>query len=72
MSTTELFYSDEEDNDIPVLLDLAGTQLKKIKDYNSKELAPLKAENVTEATLQELSNHKSFHEGILSIYALEN
>lgn len=69
VSTTELFYSDEEDNDIAVLLDLAGTQLEKIKDYNSKELASLEAENVTEATLQELSNdYLSFHKGILSMH----
>lgn len=69
MSTTELFYSDEEDSDISVLVDVAGTQLEKIKDYNSKELASMEAENVTEATLQELSNHLlSFHKGILSMH----
>ncbi|KAL6122966.1 hypothetical protein ACLB2K_075489 [Fragaria x ananassa] len=51
-----------------MLFDLAGTQLKNIKAYNSKILDFLEADDLNEVTLQELINHYlSLDKGIGSV-----
>nr|XP_011470148.1 PREDICTED: uncharacterized protein LOC105353122 [Fragaria vesca subsp. vesca] len=65
-STEKLFYGEE--SDIPMLFDLAGTQLENIKAYNSKILDFLEADDLNQVTLQELSNHYlSLDKGIWSV-----
>ncbi|KAL6197452.1 hypothetical protein ACLB2K_033060 [Fragaria x ananassa] len=64
-STEKLF---DEDINIYELVDLATTQLKNIKRYNSNTINLLQAENLNEVTWLEMSNHySSFFKGIKSM-----
>ncbi|KAL6192544.1 hypothetical protein ACLB2K_033631 [Fragaria x ananassa] len=67
-STRKFFFEQAQLKNTYVLVDLAQTQLKSIKAYNSKTLALLEAGNLDEVALHEMSNfYSSFYKGIYSL-----